>query len=225
MTPTSSPASTPSSGPPGRLREALERGDWPAAGAALADEWRARVQLAPAVTTPAIDALLAEAIDAGAWAGKVCGAGGGGCLFCLAPPERTEAHPPPLAARRRDRARDADRARRRSRRGPGTGGRLHEPARRSGGRDQAALLRDLQADDRRRPGPSDRSPQAVADRGRARARRRVHGRVVADAIGMGGRRHRRGRRDDAVSGSESRPASCGRPAAAARARCDRRRSP
>jgi D-glycero-alpha-D-manno-heptose-7-phosphate kinase len=75
----------------GRLREALERGDWPAAGAALAEEWQARVQLAPAVTTPAIDALLAQAIDAGAWAGKVCGAGGGGCLFCLAPPERTEA--------------------------------------------------------------------------------------------------------------------------------------
>jgi D-glycero-alpha-D-manno-heptose-7-phosphate kinase len=74
-----------------RLREALERGDWPAAGAVLADEWRARVQLAPAVTTPIIDALLGEAVEAGAWAGKVCGAGGGGCLFCLAPPARTEA--------------------------------------------------------------------------------------------------------------------------------------
>ena len=30
-----------------RLRAALERGDWPAAGAALAEEWRARMQLAP----------------------------------------------------------------------------------------------------------------------------------------------------------------------------------
>ena len=63
------------------------------------------------MTTPAIDALLAEAVGAGAWAGKVCGAGGGGCVFCLAPPERTEAIRQPMAARRRDRARDADRTR------------------------------------------------------------------------------------------------------------------
>jgi D-glycero-alpha-D-manno-heptose-7-phosphate kinase len=71
------------------LRAALERQDWPAAGASLADEWRARTRLAPAVTTTIIDALLAAAVSEGAWAGKVCGAGGGGCLFCLAPPERT----------------------------------------------------------------------------------------------------------------------------------------
>jgi D-glycero-alpha-D-manno-heptose-7-phosphate kinase len=74
-----------------RLRRALEAGDWPRAGAALADEWRARVQLAPAVTTPVIDALLADAAAEGAWAGKVCGAGGGGCLFALVPPERAAA--------------------------------------------------------------------------------------------------------------------------------------
>ena len=49
---TSSPASTPSSAPPRGMRAALERDDWPAAGAALAEEWRARTQLAPAVTTP-----------------------------------------------------------------------------------------------------------------------------------------------------------------------------
>ncbi len=73
------------------LRAALERGDWPAVGAALGAEWRARTRLAPAVTTPFIDALLAEAGAAGAWAGKVCGAGGGGCVFCLAPPEHADA--------------------------------------------------------------------------------------------------------------------------------------
>ncbi len=70
-----------------RMRAALEAGDWAAAGAALADEWHTRKQLAPGVTTAAIDALLDAAIDAGAWAGKVCGAGGGGCVFALAPPE------------------------------------------------------------------------------------------------------------------------------------------
>ncbi|MEP7117506.1 MAG: hypothetical protein ABI880_07990, partial [Acidobacteriota bacterium] len=69
------------------MRRALDRGNWPTAAAALADEWRTRKQLAPGVTTPEIDALLAAAMAAGAWAGKVCGAGGGGCLFVLAPPE------------------------------------------------------------------------------------------------------------------------------------------
>ncbi len=73
------------------MRAALERGDWRAAGASLAAEWQTRKRLAPGVTTPEIDALLASAIAAGAWAGKVCGAGGGGCVFALAPPEATEA--------------------------------------------------------------------------------------------------------------------------------------
>lgn len=75
----------------GRMREALARHDWEAVGAALADEWRTRTRLAPTVTTPVIDRLIASAIDAGAWAGKVCGAGGGGCVFALAPPGRVPA--------------------------------------------------------------------------------------------------------------------------------------
>lgn len=74
-----------------RMREALVRHDWHAMGTALADEWQTRTQLAPTVTTPAIDQLIARAIDAGAWAGKVCGAGGGGCVFALAPPTRVDA--------------------------------------------------------------------------------------------------------------------------------------
>ena len=40
------------------------------------------------MSTPQIDDLIARAIAAGAYAAKVCGAGGGGCLFCLTPPER-----------------------------------------------------------------------------------------------------------------------------------------
>jgi D-glycero-alpha-D-manno-heptose-7-phosphate kinase len=38
------------------------------------------------VTTPTIDDLIARARAAGATAAKVCGAGGGGCLFCYGPP-------------------------------------------------------------------------------------------------------------------------------------------
>jgi D-glycero-alpha-D-manno-heptose-7-phosphate kinase len=38
------------------------------------------------VSTPAIDDLIARAMAAGATAAKVCGAGGGGCLFWYGPP-------------------------------------------------------------------------------------------------------------------------------------------
>ena len=37
-------------------------------------------------TVARIDAMLAAAQQAGALGGKVCGAGGGGCLFCFAEP-------------------------------------------------------------------------------------------------------------------------------------------
>lgn len=80
------------------MRAALTRGDWDGVAAALRDEWANRTRLAPGVTTPAIDALLGAAGAAGATAGKVCGAGGGGCLFCLTPPDRREAVAAALAA-------------------------------------------------------------------------------------------------------------------------------
>jgi D-glycero-alpha-D-manno-heptose-7-phosphate kinase len=70
------------------MRRALEAGGWEAAGRHLATEWENRKRLAPGVTTPQIDDLIARARGAGAYAGKVCGAGGGGCLFCLTPPDR-----------------------------------------------------------------------------------------------------------------------------------------
>jgi len=43
------------------------------------------------VTTAAIETLIARATAAGAKAAKVCGAGGGGCLFCLADPKDVDA--------------------------------------------------------------------------------------------------------------------------------------
>jgi D-glycero-alpha-D-manno-heptose-7-phosphate kinase len=63
------------------LRRGLARGDWDDVGKAIAEEWDNRKRLAPGVTTPAIDGLIARAMAAGATAAKVCGAGGGGCLF------------------------------------------------------------------------------------------------------------------------------------------------
>jgi D-glycero-alpha-D-manno-heptose-7-phosphate kinase len=70
------------------MRDALEAGDWTAVGMLMAAEWHARKRLAPGVTTPEIDQLLDRARFAGALAGKVCGAGGGGCLVCIVDPAR-----------------------------------------------------------------------------------------------------------------------------------------
>lgn len=66
------------------VRDALTRSDWTGVSEQINREWEARKQLAPGVTTPMIDALIAAAGAAGARAAKVCGAGGGGCLFCVA---------------------------------------------------------------------------------------------------------------------------------------------
>ena len=73
------------------MRRALERDDWDEVGRQIATEWDNRKRLAPGVTTPVIDDLIARASAAGATAAKVCGAGGGGCLFCYGPPAAREA--------------------------------------------------------------------------------------------------------------------------------------
>jgi D-glycero-alpha-D-manno-heptose-7-phosphate kinase len=70
------------------MRHALEGGNWDEVGRQIAAEWENRKRLAPGVTTPEIDDLMRRAGAAGATAAKVCGAGGGGCLFCYGPPDR-----------------------------------------------------------------------------------------------------------------------------------------
>jgi D-glycero-alpha-D-manno-heptose-7-phosphate kinase len=67
------------------MRAALEKSDWDEVGRQVAAEWDNRKRLAPTVTTAVIDDLIARAGAAGATAAKVCGAGGGGCLFCYGP--------------------------------------------------------------------------------------------------------------------------------------------
>lgn len=69
------------------LEGALHDGDWNSAGQAIAAEWRLRRELAPGITTPEVEQALAIARDEGAVAGKVCGAGGGGCFFAFFPDE------------------------------------------------------------------------------------------------------------------------------------------
>jgi D-glycero-alpha-D-manno-heptose-7-phosphate kinase len=74
-----------------RAVAALERGDWPELGRSVAADWSARRGLADGISTPAIERLLEAAEARGAWGGKACGAGGGGCVAVLCPPERRAA--------------------------------------------------------------------------------------------------------------------------------------
>ena len=67
-------------------RHALTQHDWTELARQIRLEWRERKALAPGVTTPAIERLMAQAEAAGALAGKVCGAGGGGCVFFVVEP-------------------------------------------------------------------------------------------------------------------------------------------
>jgi D-glycero-alpha-D-manno-heptose-7-phosphate kinase len=72
------------------LVPALEAGDLRRVGELMSREWSCRRQLAPGISTLALEALSAAASAAGAWGGKACGAGGGGCLAFLCPPEAKE---------------------------------------------------------------------------------------------------------------------------------------
>jgi len=73
------------------MSEAIQRSDFARMGEALGKEWQARRRLASVVSTPLIERAIGAAIEAGAWGGKACGAGGGGCVVFLSPPDRTEA--------------------------------------------------------------------------------------------------------------------------------------
>jgi D-glycero-alpha-D-manno-heptose-7-phosphate kinase len=73
------------------MRQALAREDWDGVGRQIAAEWENRKRLAPGVTTPFIEELIAKASAKGAIGAKVCGAGGGGCMFFYADPKDVEA--------------------------------------------------------------------------------------------------------------------------------------
>lgn len=49
-------------------------------------EYDSRIQLAPAISSPEIEALHKISLNAGADAVKICGAGGGGCVLVWCPP-------------------------------------------------------------------------------------------------------------------------------------------
>jgi len=67
------------------VETALAAGDLEGVGRWMSSEWAHRRELAPGVSVPVIERLLEAGAAAGAWGGKACGAGGGGCLALVAP--------------------------------------------------------------------------------------------------------------------------------------------
>lgn len=73
------------------MKEALLRGNIRRFGEILGSSWQAKRQLADQISNPEIEAVMEAALAAGAWAGKVSGAGGGGFIvFVVDPVERVK---------------------------------------------------------------------------------------------------------------------------------------
>jgi len=71
-----------------RMLASLEVGDIRSVGRLLHNSWQVKRSLASSITSPAIDALYDAGLHAGALGGKLLGAGGGGYLLFIVPPEQ-----------------------------------------------------------------------------------------------------------------------------------------
>jgi D-glycero-alpha-D-manno-heptose-7-phosphate kinase len=69
------------------LRVALEATDWNEAGRLMREEWFFRKRNLPTISTKLVDRVIEDSRRKGALAGKVCGAGGGGCVVLLIEPD------------------------------------------------------------------------------------------------------------------------------------------
>ena len=69
------------------VRGALERNDWNEVGRLVREEWDFRRRNLRTISTPLIDRVISSARRQGALAGKVCGAGGGGCVTLVIDPD------------------------------------------------------------------------------------------------------------------------------------------
>ncbi len=67
--------------------QAMKKGDIGQCGLLLDRNWQMKQQMASGISNPVIAKMHARATDAGALAGKVCGAGGGGFLLLIVPRE------------------------------------------------------------------------------------------------------------------------------------------
>jgi D-glycero-alpha-D-manno-heptose-7-phosphate kinase len=72
------------------IRGALESSNWTEVGRLMREEWSFRKRNLPTITTKTIDTIVDATRRKGALAGKVCGAGGGGCVVLLVEPDARE---------------------------------------------------------------------------------------------------------------------------------------
>jgi D-glycero-alpha-D-manno-heptose-7-phosphate kinase len=70
-----------------QVRGALDRNQWNELGRLVREEWDFRRRNLRTISTPVIDRIISSARRNGALGGKVCGAGGGGCLALVIEPE------------------------------------------------------------------------------------------------------------------------------------------
>ncbi len=70
------------------FRDLVFAGDFRGVGAMLHDGWLSKKQLSINMSNSLIDEMYQIGLDAGAWGGKILGAGGGGCLLFIVPPEK-----------------------------------------------------------------------------------------------------------------------------------------
>jgi D-glycero-alpha-D-manno-heptose-7-phosphate kinase len=75
----------------GFAADRLRNGDIDAIGAAMRESWEAKRKLAAGVSNDDVDAAVTRALDAGASGAKLTGAGGGGFLLVICPPEHQRA--------------------------------------------------------------------------------------------------------------------------------------
>jgi D-glycero-alpha-D-manno-heptose-7-phosphate kinase len=73
-----------------KMRLALEKADWDETSRLMREEWDFRKRNLPTISTRTIDRIIGNVRRKGALAGKVCGAGGGGCVVLLIEPDARE---------------------------------------------------------------------------------------------------------------------------------------
>jgi len=70
------------------FKYALVKGDFAKMGSILHQNWLLKKELASGISSSHIDQMYQKALSAGAYGGKILGAGGGGFLLVLAPPKK-----------------------------------------------------------------------------------------------------------------------------------------
>jgi D-glycero-alpha-D-manno-heptose-7-phosphate kinase len=68
----------------------LRAGDWQALASVVDENWRQQQRLDLTISTPAVQQVEQAAREAGAWGLKLTGAGAGGCLMAIVPPQAVE---------------------------------------------------------------------------------------------------------------------------------------